>query len=300
VTKQGEWNTLRILASGDSIQTFLNGTLRAALKDGLTKSGFIGLQVHSVSKGGEGKQVRFRNIRIKEGLVSPASIPPPPDEAALPGDNKLSEAETAAGWLLLWNGADATGWRSIREKVFPEKGWRIKNGILSVLARGKGGDIITDKRYSNFELSVDFKITPKANSGIKYFAQTDLDKNAGIGLEFQILDDLRHPDAKLHNNTRTVGGLYDLIAPDPAKPVIAPGDWHNARLLVNGAQVTHWLDGKKTVEYNRRSDDFRKLVKASKYKVFKNFGEWEDGHILLQDHNDLVHFKNIKIREIAK
>ena len=293
VSRQNEWNSLHIIASGDSIQTFLNGIPRASLKDGLTKSGFIGLQVHSVSKNGTGKQIRFRNLRIKEGTVTPASIPAPA------ADNQLTAAEKADGWKLLWNGVDSTGWRGIRSETFPAKGWEIKNGIISVLAADKGGDIITEKRYSSFELSADFKISPKANSGIKYFVQTG-PKNTGIGHEFQVLDDLRHPDATRHNNTRTVGGLYDLIAPDPNKPLITPGGWHNARILVVGNKVTHYLDGFKTLEYDRFSDAFLALVKQSKFKDIEKFGQWEDGHILLQDHNDRVSYKNIKIREITK
>jgi hypothetical protein len=303
VSKQNEWNTLRIVASGDSIQTFLNGTPRATLKDGKTKVGLIGLQVHSVGKSGAGKQVRFRNVRIKEGPATPKSIPPTQARLELvagPEDNKLSAAETAAGWKLLFNGKDSSEWRSVKREAFPGRGWEIKNGIFSVLSGGHGGDIMTGKRYSSFELVWDFQITAKANSGIKYLVQTDVVKNSGIGLEYQILDDLRHPDAKLHDNTRTVGGLYDLIAPDAKKPPVAPGEWHTARLVVDGSKVAHYLDGVKIVEYDRHSDAFRALVKKSKYKTFKSFGEWADGHILLQDHHDTVSYKNIKIREIVK
>jgi hypothetical protein len=276
---------------------------------------------------------------------TPSPTPTPAATTALaanPTDNQLTPAETAAGWTLLFNGKDATGWRGIKttkapkdaktnksnkaaknvkaandandaknageigknketpKSAFPEKGWEIKNGILTVLAKGRGGDIITEKRYSSFELVWDFQITPKANSGVKYFAQTDLDKSMGIGLEFQILDDLRHPDAKLHDNTRTVGGLYDLIAPAANKPPVAPGEWHTARLLVNGSKVAHYLDGFKTVEYDRHSAAFRERVRKSKYKTFKNFGEWPDGHILIQDHNDRVSYKNIKLRELPQ
>ncbi|MDR2862553.1 MAG: DUF1080 domain-containing protein [Puniceicoccales bacterium] len=213
--------------------------------------------------------------------------------------NQLTAEETAAGWQLLWNGTDSTGWRSIKGVDFPKKGWEIKDGVLSVLKHGGGGDIITAKQYANFELSVDFKTTPGANSGIKYFVQHGLDKHMGIGLEYQILDDARHPDAKLgKNGNRKLGSLYDLIPAPADKPAPSVGVWHTARLVVKGAHVEHWFDGVKVVEYDRHSEAFRAAVKASKYKGYKHFGEWETGHILLQDHGDNVSFRNIKIRDL--
>ncbi|MDR0535280.1 MAG: DUF1080 domain-containing protein [Puniceicoccales bacterium] len=221
-------------------------------------------------------------------------------ETAAETDNRLTAEEQAAGWKLLWNGKDSTGWRSVRGKKFPKSGWEMKNGILTILAQSKAGDIITEKRYTSFELTLDFLITPKANSGIKYFAQTGLNSQMGIGLEYQILDDKLNPDAKKNKGTHTLAALYDLIAPPADKPSVSPGSWHNARLVVNGGKVEHYLDGVKTVEYDRHSDAFRALVQKSKYKNYKQFGEWPDGHILLQDHNDRVSFKNIKLREIGK
>jgi hypothetical protein len=216
-----------------------------------------------------------------------------------PAHNRLTPAEAAQGWRLLWNGVDASGWRGIKIGAFPTKGWQIKDGELSVLKNGRGGDIITEKTYSDFELTAEFKLTAGANSGIKYFAQTNLDKNSGIGLEFQILDDLKHPDAKQgKNGNRTIGSLYDLIAAPKDKPAGTVGVWHSARIVSKNGHVEHWLDGVKVVEFNRRSDSFRALVAKSKYKKFAGFGEWPKGHILLQDHNDHVSFRNIKIREL--
>jgi hypothetical protein len=203
---------------------------------------------------------------------------------------------------LLWNGTDTSGWRSTKGTDFPKKGWEIKDGVLSVLKRGGGGDIITAKKYSNFELVCDFKMTPGANSGIKYFVQLGLDKSgSAIGLEFQILDDVRHPDAKAgKNGNRKIGSLYDLIPAPSDKPVGTIGEWHTARIVTRDAHVEHWLDGVKVVEYERDSEAFRKTVKGSKYKGYEKFGEWNEGHILLQDHGDHVSFRNIKIRESGK
>jgi hypothetical protein len=173
-----------------------------------------------------------------------------------------------------------------------------------------GGDIITRQRYSDFELVSDFKITPGANSGIKIFAQSNVspvDKTTGekttpsspIGCEFQILDDAKHPDAKLgKEGNRTVGSLYDLIPAPSDKNVSPVGEWNTARILASGKHVTFWLNGKKTVEFERGSEAFRTLVATSKYKNIPDFGEWADGYILLQEHGDEASFRNIKIRTL--
>ena len=170
-----------------------------------------------------------------------------------------------------------------------------------------GGDIITTRDYRNFELSVDFRLTPGANSGIKYFVDPNLLKGDGsaIGLEFQLLDDERHPDSKMgRDGNRTIGSLYDLITArtlsdtdSPGKRVNAPGEWNRAVIVVRGKHVEHWLNGFKVVEYERGSPAFRALVARSKYAKWPNFGEWEQGPILLQDHGDRVDFRSIKLRE---
>jgi len=188
----------------------------------------------------------------------------------------------------------------------------MQNGVLTVLASGGaesagGGDIVTRGRFSQFDLLVDFKITEGANSGIKYFCEPNLDPITGtgakaatgsaIGLEYQVLDDVRHPDAKAgRDGNRTIGSLYDLIPAAAAKQVNPIGEWNTARILVKGNHVEHWLNGVKLLEYERGSPAFRELVKKSKYKSIPGFGELPDGHILLQDHGNRVSFRNIKIR----
>jgi hypothetical protein len=208
--------------------------------------------------------------------------------------NTLTDTEKAAGWRLLWDGKSADGWRMPRTDSFPTKGWQMTNGILMVLSNGGGGDIISKERFSQFELMVDFKITERANSGIKYFVQPNL---SAVGLEFQILDDARHPDAKAgRNGNRTLGSLYDLIPATTSKQSNPIGEWNTARIVSTGKRVEHWLNGVKVLQYERGSDEYRRLVAASKYKDIPQFGEWADGHILLQDHGDCVSFRNIKIR----
>ena len=232
-----------------------------------------------------------------------AADPAPGPSTAAP--NTLSAAEKAAGWRLLWDGKTSDGWRGARSQEFPKGGWTIKDGELIVHESGgaesaAGGDIVTRETFSDFELQVDFKISTGANSGIKIFVDTELNKGAGssIGPEFQILDDANHPDAKLgHHGDRTIGSLYDLI-PAPANKKVNPvGEWNHAHIISKGKHVEFRLNGEKTVEFDRGSPAWREAVAASKFKNWKPpFGELAEGHILLQDHGNKVFFRNIKIR----
>lgn len=211
------------------------------------------------------------------------------------GDNNsnvLSASEKVDGWKLLWDGKTTTGWQSSGAERFPSSGWQIENGILKVLKNGRGGDIITTKKYKNFILKADFKITEGANSGIKYFVN-----KAGIGCEYQILDDQKHPDAKggVAGN-RTIGSLYDLITALADKPFDKEA-FNTAMIVVVDNHVEHWLNGVKVVEYERNNQMWRALVNYSKYRSFSDFGDAAEGHILLQDHSDEVWFRNIKILE---
>jgi hypothetical protein len=225
--------------------------------------------------------------------------------------NTLTVQEKKAGWHLLFDGKTSTGWRSNRASGFPTTGWEIKNGVLSVKEHGgeeggNAGDIVTTRKYANFELSVDFRITPGANSGILYFV--DLDQPAGhegrgsnIGFEFQILDDALHPDArKGKNGDRTLASLYDIIRAAPDKPVNPVGEWNTARILVRGTHGEHWLNGVKVVEYDRATPEFRRFIADSKFRIYPNFGDACDGNIVLQNHGFPVSFRNIKIRELLR
>ena len=220
-------------------------------------------------------------------------------------DNSLTRKEKKDGWALLWDGKTSEGWRGAKLDAFPEHGWVIEDGVLKVMPGDggestNGGDIITTRLYRNFILKVDFKITEGANSGIKYFVDPTLNKGTGsaIGCEFQVLDDLRHPDAKLGvKGNRTLGSLYDLI-PAPEDKPFDINAWNTAQVVVQGNHVEHWLNGVKLLEYERNNQEWNALVAYSKYRNWPDFGNYEEGYILLQDHGDEVWYKNIKIKEL--
>ncbi|UIR57033.1 DUF1080 domain-containing protein [Sphingobacterium sp. SRCM116780] len=302
--KPGEYNHVRIEAIGNETKTWINDIPVAYVIDTIDTEGFIGLQVHSVPVDLDGKQVFFKNIQIQtENLKKKAFSKDIYLVNLTP--NKLSEAEKASGYQLLFNGKDNSNWRSTRSEAFPEKGWKIADGVISVQkADGaestNGGDIITKDQYQAFDLSFEFKLTPGANSGVKYFVTLKEQTNgSAIGLEYQVLDDEKHPDAKLgRDGNRTLASLYDLITsnrdPRPRKPI---GEWNRGRIVVTpDNRVTHYLNGVKMLEYQRGGQAFRDLVAISKYKDWTAFGEAEKGHILIQDHGDNVSYRNIKIK----
>ena len=305
--KKGEWNKLRIEALGHSIRTWLNDVPVSAVEDQMTPKGIIALQVHSIGDAKDaGKKIMWRNIRIKTTDLSPKAGHDAFVVNLIP--NSLSQQEQAQGWRMLWDGKSTAGWRGAHKAAFPERGWQIQDGVLTVLeADGgestNGGDIVTEDEFEAFELQLHFKLTEGANSGIKYFVteKEKVNQASAIGLEYQLLDDEKHPDAKMgRDGNRTLASLYDLITSEKNSRFLRPiGEWNHARLVVMpDNKVEHWLNGIKVLEYVRGSEEFRQLVAMSKYKDWEGFGQAEKGRILLQDHGNRVSFHSIKIKEL--
>jgi len=307
--KRDEWNKYRIEAIGNIIRTWINGQPVSYLVDDMTATGFIALQVHAIyASMTPGMQVMWKNIRIQTGK----DIKPTPVDGTTPVENytqnTLSPEEEAMGYKLLFNGKDLNNWRSAFKETAPPSVWTVENGVLHVNSSGgaestNGGDILSRETFKAFELDFDFKLTEGANSGVKYFVnETYQSGKSAIGLEYQVLDDEKHPDAKLGTEgNRTMASLYDLIPSIKIEKRFQKkiGEWNKGRVIVYpNNHVEHWLNGFKVLEYERGGPAYKVLVAHSKHKVWPGFGMMERGPILLQEHGDSVYYQNIKIREI--
>lgn len=207
-----------------------------------------------------------------------------------------AQAKTKDGWLSLFDGKTLNGWKNVQRDTLPEKSWSIDTGELTFdPAKGHGGDIITTRSFKDFDFSAEFKISEGGNSGIKYF----LLPNTSLGCEYQIIDDMKHADAKLGiNGNRKTGSLYDIMPANTNKAYKPAGSWNTARIVVKGNRVEHWLNGVKILEYERRSEAFKQAISKSKFKTTQGFAEVASSPVLLQAHGDKVTFRNIKIKEL--
>ncbi len=212
-------------------------------------------------------------------------------------------SEQEAGWESLFD-AQAPGaqWKSIRGESFPEAGWTVEDGVLVLQPGRQGGDIITREQFSDFELVLEFMLADSANTGIKYFV-SPLENAKGDavlnGPEYQLIDDFKHESVKGGISPETsTASVYLLYAPE-GKELYGAGTWNEARIVAKGGHVEHWLNGKKVLEYQRGSADFKARVATTKFKEYRTpYGESPYGHILLQDHNDEAYFRNIRIRRL--
>jgi hypothetical protein len=213
-------------------------------------------------------------------------------------DNTLTDAEKKAGWKLLFDGKTTNGWHHYLNKEVSPK-WKVENGILMMTEKGIG-DIVTDEEFEDFELELEWKISEGGNSGIIYHVHEDPKFKAtyNSGPEMQVLDNERHPDAKQgKNGNRTAGALYDMLP--PSKQATKPaGQWNKVKLVIKDGKAQHYMNGVKIVEYPTTGPEWDKMIENSKFKTMEGFGTFTKGRIALQEHGDLVSYKNIKIRPL--
>jgi len=238
--------------------------------------------------------------------------------------NTLTDAERAAGWRLLFDGRTLTGWRGLGYDTVPTAHWVVVDGVIKKIATGNvprvpdgrplnGGDLMTVDTFGDFELEWEWKVSPGANSGVKYNVSEELSvaqagqltpaavaqgaiapNHSALGFEYQMLDDDRHPDGKQPNHR--AGALYDLVAPSGNKHLHPVGEWNQSRVVFRGNHGEHWLNGAKVVEFDLGTPRMDSALAASKYHSIPAFAERRRGHIVLQDHGDEVYFRSIKLR----
>jgi 3-keto-disaccharide hydrolase len=239
--------------------------------------------------------------------------------------NTLTAAERSAGWRLLFDGQSFAGWRGLGATGIPAEHWKIVDGAIekvaaknvSKQANGRpvaGGDLMTEETFGDFELAWEWRVTPGANSGLKYNVSEALStgqpetvlrpatgtpgaSHSAIGFEYQMIDDDHHPDGRLVKHK--TGDLYDLISSNERKHVKPVGEWNESRVVFRGNHGEHWLNGEKVVDYELGTPAMAAAVAASKFKM-PWFAERRRGHIVLQDHNDEVYFRSIRIRPLDR
>jgi hypothetical protein len=210
--------------------------------------------------------------------------------AAAQAPNTLSAADRSAGWRLLFDGRTMAGWRGWKQTTVPD-GWKVVEGAITRVATG--GDIVTTQQFKNFELTLEWNISPGGNSGIFYRASEDDEAIYWTAPEMQVLDDARHVDGK--SRLTSAGANYGLHEA-PSGIVKPAGQWNLVRLIVNGRHVEHWLNGVRLLQYELLSPDWEMRVHGSKFAPHPRYGRNAEGFIGLQDHGDRVAYRNIKIR----
>lgn len=224
------------------------------------------------------------------------------------------------GWMSLFDGESLDGWRGLGRDDVPEGHWVVEDGTIRKVASADvaraadgqpvtGGDLLYDRQFENFELSFEWKVSPGANSGIKYNVSEEMSVShrpqyAALGFEYQILDNDEHPDAGNDPN-RWAAGLYDLIPPGSDAQLQPVGEWNTGRIIFNGNRGEHWLNGNRVLEYELGTHMMNRLLKTSKWgelgddTYIPDFGTRKHaGYIVLQDHGDDVWYRNIHIREL--
>ncbi|HIA23315.1 MAG TPA: DUF1080 domain-containing protein [Candidatus Marinimicrobia bacterium] len=201
-------------------------------------------------------------------------------------------------WTILFDGQKVNGLRGYKQQSFPKDNWSIENGTLKTIPP-TGIDLISEEIYKDFELELEWKVSPAGNSGIFYFATEDGDWIWQSALEMQVLDDEGHPDRNNNFPKRTAGSLYDLIGKGIKEKKYNPaGEWNHVRIVCKNYVVQHWLNGGKVLEYVYGSDEFKNLIANSKFATMPYFAKARAGHIGLQHHGEEVWYRNVRIRKL--
>jgi hypothetical protein len=216
-----------------------------------------------------------------------------------PAATSTATSSKDGGWIQLFDGKDLKGWRGYKKPDASETRWKAADGMLTIVANGAGDthgmrDLITDDTFDQFDLRWEWKMSQGGNSGVKYFVLED--ENSAIGHEYQLIDDERHPDAKIGPHRQTAA-LYDVF-PAHDRPVKAAGEWNTSEVIVKGTHVTHILNGKTVLEYDLGSPELKAAIAKSKFKDVTRFGTPQKGHILVQDHGDQVWYRKIEIKKL--
>ena len=213
--------------------------------------------------------------------------------AAYAGNNELTPTERAAGWQLLFDGKTFAGWRGYLNA--PIAGWEVRDGTLHAMAKTPGVALVSTKRYSNFELTWEWKLPPAGNNGVKYLVTEA--RPSAPGPEYQMVDDENNPDVK-GSPLQHTGAFYDVLPPATDKVLKPAGEWNTSSIVVRGEQVEHWLNGRQVLAYALGSTEVKAGLARSKFAKEPGFGDKIDGHVMLTYHSDDCWYRSIKVREL--
>jgi len=207
----------------------------------------------------------------------------------------LSAEGASAGWQPLFDGKSFAGWRGYRMTAMPPRGWKVEGGMLEKVGGEKGGDIVTVRRFDDFEFSWEWKVAAGGNNGVKYLVTEQ--RPGAPGHEYQMIDDAKNADA-LASPKRVTASFYEVLPPQAGTAARPAGEWNESLIRLQGQHVEHWLNGKKVLEYELGSERVQQAIARSKFKNAKGFGDKITGHILLTDHGDSCWFRNLRVREL--
>jgi hypothetical protein len=234
------------------------------------------------------------HIVLAAVLVVALSPAPQQGAATTTAPAAPTPSQEGAGWQPLFDGRSLDAWRGYRRDAWPEAGWKIEDGTLRTVPKVKGADIVTRRKFGDFELTWEWRVAPGGNSGVKYFVTEDRPKSPGH--EYQMIDDAGYP-GKITPQQLTAA-FYDVLPAASDKPLRPAGEWNSSRIVVRGTRVEHWLNGSNVLSYDLGSPAVKAGLATSKFNDQPGFGEKIDGHIMLTYHQDECWFRNIRIREI--